>query len=158
MTAGVTIRDLARSDLDALLALYRDLHASDEPASRPQVDATWAAIQRDRAQIYLGAFVGDALVAACNIAIIPNLTRGCRPYAVIENVVTASARRRRGYGAAVLREAVERCWALDCYKVMLMSASGRAAAHEFYEAIGFDRHGKQAFVMKRARGVDESDP
>ena len=113
------------------------------------MDATWRAIAADPAQIYLGAFSGDELVAACNAAIIPNLTRGCRPYAVIENVVTSAAHRRRGYGAAVLREALARCWARDCYKVMLMSASGRAAAHEFYEAIGFDRHSKQAFVIKR---------
>lgn len=149
MTDKVTVRDLASSDLDALLALYEDLHAGDAPASRDRVEATWAAISQDRSQIYLGAFLGDELVAACNVAVIPNLTRGCRPYGVIENVVTSASHRRRGYGAAVLREAVERCWSRDCYKVMLMSASGRAAAHEFYEAIGFDRHSKQAFVIKR---------
>jgi GNAT superfamily N-acetyltransferase len=143
------VRELEAGDLGALLALYGDLHENDQPASRERVEAVWETIAADTAQVYLGVFLGGELVAACNAAIIPNLTRGCRPYAVIENVVTAASHRRRGFGAAVLEEAVARCWARDCYKVMLMSASGREAAHEFYEAIGFDRHSKQAFIIKR---------
>jgi GNAT superfamily N-acetyltransferase len=146
---NLTIRELEAADLDVLLALYGDLHAGDEPVLPERAQAVWSAIKADPAQLYLGAFLGRELVAACNAAIIPNLTRGCRPYAVIENVVTAASHRRQGYGSAVLEEAVARCWARDCYKVMLMSATGRPAAHEFYEALGFDRHGKQAFVIKR---------
>jgi GNAT superfamily N-acetyltransferase len=148
---NATVRELEAGDLDALFALYGDLHESDEPASHERIEAVWQTIAADTSQIYLGVFLNGELVAACNAAIIPNLTRGCRPYAVIENVVTAASHRRRGYGAAVLEEAVARCWARDCYKVMLMSAAGRESAHGFYEAIGFDRHSKQAFIIKRAR-------
>jgi len=47
------------------------------------------------------------LVASCALAIIANLTRGARPYAVIENVVTHESYRRRGLGTAVLHHAVD---------------------------------------------------
>jgi hypothetical protein len=47
---------------------------------RAQVEDIWNGIMRDPGQIYLGAFIGDDLVAACNAAVVPNLTRGARPY------------------------------------------------------------------------------
>ena len=44
-----------------------------------------------------------------------------------------------------------RCWVRLCYKVMLMSGVGREEIHGFYEALGFDKKSKQAFVIA-ARG------
>jgi len=148
MSTDVLIRELRRDDLERLLSLYRQLHEQDDPLpERAQVAAHWETILRDPAQLYLGAFADGALVAACNAAVIPNLTRGARPYAVIENVVTAANYRRRGIGASVMRALLALCWARRCYKVMLMSAGGRAEIHAFYEALGFDKHAKQAFVI-----------
>jgi GNAT superfamily N-acetyltransferase len=149
MASEFLLRDLVDSDLDALMALYRYLHAADERIDGDRATEIWNQVLADSRQLYLGGFVAELLVAACAVAIIPNLTRGGRPYAVIENVVTAPAFRRRGYGAALLRAAIDRCWLRDCYKIMLMSAADRTGAHEFYEALGFDRISKQAFVLKR---------
>jgi len=36
------------------------------------------------------------------VEVIPNLTRACRPYGVIENVVTHSSHRGQGWGHALL--------------------------------------------------------
>ncbi|HEY0466275.1 MAG TPA: GNAT family N-acetyltransferase [Polyangiaceae bacterium] len=149
MASDLLLRDLAGNDLDDLLALYRSLHSNEERVETTRAAEIWAEILSDSRQLYLGGFVGDLLVVACAVAIIPNLTRGGRPYAVIENVVTAAPFRRRGYGATLLRAAINRCWLGDCYKIMLMSAADRAGAHQFYESLGFDRQSKQAFVLKR---------
>jgi GNAT superfamily N-acetyltransferase len=148
MSAEVVIRDLGRNDLDSLLVLYRHLHTQDDalPGGN-EVKRIWDGIVRDPAQIYVGAFAGDVLVAACNAAVIPNLTRGARPYAVIENVVTDARYRRRGIGASVVRALLDRCWARRCYKVMLMSGASRTEIHGFYESLGFDKKSKQAFVI-----------
>ena len=47
---------------------------------------------------HYGGFVDGQLVASCNLAVIPNLTRGGRAYGVIENVITDAAHRGQGRG------------------------------------------------------------
>ncbi|HMI93947.1 MAG TPA: GNAT family N-acetyltransferase [Polyangiales bacterium] len=143
------VRDLQADDLEPLLRLYQQLHSADPPLPRERALELWQAILGDPAQIYLGGFAGDELVSACCAAIVPNLTRAGRPYAVIENVITAADYRRKGLGREVLEALIVRCWQRDCYKIMLMSGSVRGEAHSFYEAIGFDRLAKQAFTIRR---------
>ncbi len=143
------IRPLAAGDLQALLALYQHLHASDDPLPSPaRVEAIWADLVADPHNLYLGGFVGDQLVASCVLTTIPNLTRGCRPYGLIENVVTHGAFRQRGFGKAVLQHALQQAWAQGCYKAMLMTGRKDEAVMQFYEGAGFDRHDKQAFVAR----------
>lgn len=81
---------------------------------------------------------------------IPNLTRGCKPYAVIENVVTHSQHRQQGYGTAILKHALAYAWSVECYKVMLMTGRKDEATLRFYESAGFDRQSKQAFIAMPA--------
>ena len=145
---ALLIRNLVFSDLDKLLALYHDLNPLDDALPpRPTVEEVWRAILVDPMQIYLGGFVDDALVSACNAAVVRNLTRGARPYAVIENVVTATDHRRHGFGSAVLQALLTLCRARHCYKVMLLSGANRADAHAFYDSNGFDSTAKQAFII-----------
>jgi GNAT superfamily N-acetyltransferase len=145
------IRQLSHNDLPALLLLYRDLHGPDEAlASQNMVDSVWAEIMATDRCVYFGGFVGVDLVTSCTIAIIPNLTRRCRPYGVIENVVTAAALRRRGYATAVLRTGLSYAWAAGCYKVMLMTGRKDEATLRFYRLAGFDANEKQAFIARPA--------
>lgn len=142
-----TVRDLVFDDLDALLELYTHLHDSDAPLpDRPKVEAVWRQLCEDPRYICLGAVHESRVVAACHAAIVPNLTRGARPFAVIENVVTHSAYQRQGFGRAVISTMLDRCWARDCYKVILTSGFARQHVHAFYERLGFDKSDKQAFV------------
>jgi ribosomal protein S18 acetylase RimI-like enzyme len=78
------------------------------------------------------------------LAITPDLTRGCRPYGLIENVVTHAAHRRRGYGRQVLAHALSDAGQHGCCKVMLMTGRKDEAIYRFYESLGFRRDSKQA--------------
>jgi GNAT superfamily N-acetyltransferase len=80
--------------------------------------------------------------------IIPNLTRACKPYGVIENVVTHQEHRQQGLGKAVLAHALQFAWSQTCYKVLLSTGRKDEATLQFYEHAGFDRNAKQAFVAK----------
>jgi GNAT superfamily N-acetyltransferase len=143
------IRHLESGDLDELLALYRHLHDSDAPLpERAVFERVWRELEASPCYRYYGGFVGASLVSTCTLTIIPNLTRGCRPYGVIENVVTHLDHRRKGYAKAVLREALKEGWAANCYKVMLLTGRKDEATFRFYESVGFDRHGKQAFIAR----------
>ncbi|MEM7111541.1 MAG: GNAT family N-acetyltransferase [Chloroflexota bacterium] len=148
----MNIRELQTNDLEQLLLLYVHLHEVDESLpDRATVADLWQTIQADANLLYFGGFVGEQMTASCNLALVPNLTRGCRPYGVIENVVTHADFRRRGYGQAILRHALAAAWDNDCYKVMLMTGRLNEQTFRFYESVGFDRHSKQAFIAKRPK-------
>jgi predicted GNAT family acetyltransferase len=86
-------------------------------------------------------------VASCTLVVIPNLTRGGRPYALIENVVTRADQRNYGFGSAILKAATERAWDQNCYKVMLMTGSKNPATLNFYKSAGFEQT-KTGFQMR----------
>jgi GNAT superfamily N-acetyltransferase len=143
------IREIRESELSELLALYQYLHESDDPLPESDVvEGIWKQIQADPNLKYWGVFVDGRLVSSCALCIILNLTRGCRPYGVIEQVVTHIDHRRKGYGQAVLTAALRYAWSRNCYKVMLLTGRKNEATYQFYESVGFDRHAKQAFLAK----------
>ncbi|WP_429223712.1 GNAT family N-acetyltransferase [Methanobacterium oryzae] len=88
------------------------------------------------------------IVSSCTLAVIKNLTRSARPYGLIENVVTHSNYRNRGYGTTVLEKAVEICRKNNCYKVMLLTSRKENHIFRFYENAGFNRDEKTGFVKR----------
>ncbi len=147
---ALTIRPAEPQDLGALCELYRHLHPADEPLSEDRKRDVWQAMLAQSGFACLVGVYDNRLVSSCCVAILPNLTRGGRPYALIENVVTHSAFRRRGFARAVLGEALHRAWAAGCYKAMLLSGSKRAEAHRLYESCGFRSNEKTGFVARPA--------
>jgi len=142
-------REIKESELGDLLRLYAHLHPSDVPLpDRSSVEAVWKEIQESQNFCYFGVFVDGQLVASCTLSVVPNLTRGCRSYGLIENVVTHKDFRRQGFGAAILAHALDFAWNQNCYKVMLLTGQKSEAVNNFYESAGFDRHAKQAFLAK----------
>ena len=106
MRQELVIREAAEDDLDALLALYQHLNPGD-PAPDPETARRLLA----HLSLYAGSavllgFCKDDLAASCTLIVIPNLTRGGAPYALIENVVTDARYRKRGFGKAILTEAL----------------------------------------------------
>ena len=143
------IRPIEECELDQLLELYKYLHEQDDPL--PEMDVVrkvWSKIQNNNESIYYGIFIDHQLICSCCLALIENFTRGCRPYAVIENVVTHQEFRRQGYGHRILVHALKYAWSKNCYKVMLLTSRLNEETFKFYESAGFNRHAKQAFIAK----------
>lgn len=145
----VKIREINEDGLTELINLYGHLHEADDPLpSQKKINEVWQKIKNIDAIKYFGAYTQDILVSSCTITIIPNLTRGCRPYGVIENVVVHKKHRKKGYGKSVLRYALEFAWRQNCYKVMLMTGQLPEETFRFYESVGFKKGEKQAFIAK----------
>ena len=143
------VRSVSPTDLEQLLLLYRHLHSADEALpDEPVIRSIWNELMANPRHTLFGGYVDSELVSSCALTVIPNLTRGCRPYGVLENVVTHSAHRGKGYGKAVLREALTSSWTAGCYKVMLLTGRKDKATVHFYESAGFDGHEKLAFIAK----------
>lgn len=141
------IRECTHQDLDRLLRLYTQLH--DDPPSDPdgRARAVWRRICSDPNHHVIVADEGGELAASCVCVIIPNLTRGQRPYALIENVVTARAFRRRGLGTACLAYAKQLAERENCYKLMLLTGSREEATLRFYRRAGYNDRDKTAFIQ-----------
>lgn len=144
---GIRYRQIKNNELPGLIELYKYLHVND--AALPDemvVGKVWHAITTDDKIHCLVADVNGKLVASCVLVIVPNLTRGARPFALIENVVTHADYRRQGIGTRLLEHAKSIARRNHCYKVMLMTGRQLEETLRFYENAGFRRGGKTGFV------------
>lgn len=143
------VRKAKAADFDRIMDLYRQLQP-DDPIVRNGTDrVVFDEILRSP---WLSLFVleDDGIVqSSCYLNVIPNITRSARPYAVIENVITDAAARRKGYGKRIVTHAIDEAWAAGCYKVMLQTGSQREGTRAFYQACGFSGDLKHAFVARR---------
>ncbi|MBS7810203.1 GNAT family N-acetyltransferase [Roseococcus pinisoli] len=146
---GAAIRAAREGDLAAVQELYLHLNAEDPPADPALAGPAWARLLGSGLTTVLVAEVDGRLVASCTLVVIPNISRGARPYALIENVVTHAGHRRQGLGQAVLAAAQDLAWEAGCYKIMLASGSRQEATLRFYERAGFERGGKTFFQIRR---------
>jgi len=144
----VTIRTIHDDELQDLLDLYKHLNADDPELRAADIGALWDQIYNDPNMHYIVAVEGERLVASCVLVIIPNLTRNARPYGLIENVVTHPDYRRKGYGTAVLKKALDIAWEQNCYKVMLLTSSKKEGTLQFYENAGFVKGIKTGFLAR----------
>lgn len=144
------IREVKKCELPDLLALYRHLNPDDPLLELGQrLEALWQEILADPEQHCLVVEVDGAIVASCVLVIIKNLTRGAKPYGLIENVVTHEGHRGRGYGTSLLHKARDIAQSLGCYKLMLLTSRGDAVSG-FYERAGFQRGQKTGFIIRFA--------
>lgn len=147
-TAFIPIRAAGIQDLESVIALYKFLDIADTFDDMAAAKSIW---ERMLATGGLTVLIGEAsgqAVTTCTLITVPNLTRGGRSYAIIENVVTHGDYRNLGYGTAILAAAVERAKQADCYKIVLTTGSRRESTLRFYEGAGFSPASKTAFEMR----------
>jgi len=151
MSSAFTIREASKDDLGRLLELYRHLTPNNIPFSLVVAENIFSRFQQyEGSSIFLGE-IGNELVSSCTLVIIPNLTRGGTPYALVENVVTHADHRCQGYGKSLLNAVTEHAWGFDCYKIMLLTGSKETATLAFYERAGF-KQSKTGFQKRRTVG------
>ena len=132
---------------NSLLALYAQLHPGDAAGPEDHVRAVWERIMADLNHHIIVAETDGRLVASCVLVIVPNLTHGARPYAMVENVVTDEAYRRQGWATRCLNYAKQLAAQAGCYKIALMSGTKEAGTMRFYERAGYNRRDKTAFIQ-----------
>ena len=144
----MTIREAGAEDLDVLIGLVRQLREPPkvERGEREDYARALAEIVNDPGSTLLLAEADGRAVGALALYICPNLSHGGDPFAVIENVIVDAGTRRRGVGAALMREAIARARAAGCFKILLTSNKERPEAHDFYRSLGF-RETHRAFHL-----------
>ncbi len=141
------IREAVKEDLKALLELYLYLHEDSVPDFDEHLSKTWYQIIDDPNHHIIVNEVDGKLVSSCVCVIIPNLTRGVRPYAFVENVVTHADYRKRGLAGECLEHARQIALKENCYKMMLLTGSKKPETLHFYEGAGYNSTDKTAFIQ-----------
>jgi len=144
------IARLARaSDLPSLLALFAVSEVSAAVQPRERTERVW---QETLAQPGVHVFVsddGDRIAATCMLVTAPNLLRGGKRHAFLENVVAHPELRGQGHGQAVVQAALAHAWASDCHHVLMQSGRADPRVHAFYEEMGFEPGLRIAYVARR---------
>ncbi|WP_054955577.1 GNAT family N-acetyltransferase [Paenibacillus dakarensis] len=145
---NTSVRTIHEHELEPLLLLYKHLNPDDPDIDWNEIQIQWREMMDDQLMKIIVVEHEGKIVASCVLVVIRNLTRGARPYGLIENVVTHADYRRNGYGRLVLQKAVEFAKEHNCYKVMLMTSSRMEGIDTFYEECGFKKGEKTGFILK----------
>ena len=141
------IREAKNEDLSQILELYLHLHENTVPGQSEHLRCAWEKIIKDDDHHLIVCEIEGKIVSSCVCVIIPNLTRGVRPYAFVENVVTHADYRSKGYATACLNYARELAQRRNCYKMMLLTGSKSPETLAFYRSAGYNNTDKIAFIQ-----------
>lgn len=136
------IRLARRDDVPALLRLLADDDLASHPERHghgdlaPYLEAFDDIAADPRSDLYV-ACLGDRVVGTFQLVVLRHLAHRGGRVAVVESVHVASDVRRRGFGEAMMRFAVEEARRRGCHRVQLTSNKRRTDAHRFYLRLGF---------------------
>jgi len=139
---NIVIREACESDLEQVLSLY----------AQPDLDNGAVLTPEEAARIWRGfadfpdyrlyvAQSDGAVIGTFALLIMPNLAHRGTPSGVVEDVVVSATHQGGGVGRAMMDFARQRCAEKGCYKMALSSNLKRERAHQFYESLGFEKHG-----------------
>lgn len=140
------VREIKENELYELLDLYTHLHELGIPDDSEHLQSTWKNICNDPNHHIIVFEEDGKIVSSCVCVIIPNLTRNIRPYAFIENVVTHTDYRGKGYATKCLDYAKDIAVKNNCYKMMLLTGSKSDKTLNFYKNAGYNSSDKTAFI------------
>ena len=141
------VREAKHEDMKEILELYLYLHEKSVPELSEHLMSTWDQIIQDENHHLIVNEVDGKIVSSCVCVIIPNLTRNVRPYAFVENVVTHSEYRGKGYATQCLDFAKGLAEKQNCYKMMLLTGSKDQKTLDFYKNAGYNCTDKTAFIQ-----------
>ena len=142
MNDPIKIRVAVEEDLPGILNLYS--HPEIDGSGILDLETARTIFKKMRSypdyNVYV-AEIDNQIVGTFALAIMDNLAHMGDKSGLIEDVVVSKDHQRQGIGKKMMDFAVKTCREKSCYKACLSSNLKRHNAHEFYERIGFKKHG-----------------
>ena len=137
------IRPATERDIPRILDLYHELTVTlpgDKDCGRPALEAcaqVLADIAADPRHDLLVVEDGGEVAGTAVLLIVPNLSHGATPWALVENIIVDQRFRRRGLARKLLEHTVSRAREAGCHRIEIMSDNSRKEAHRLYRSVGF---------------------
>jgi GNAT superfamily N-acetyltransferase len=136
------IRDAIEADLPGILRVLAESGIDGgESFTLDEARAHWERIRAWPNFRLLAALKDGEIVGTYSLLIMDKLGKRGTPAGVVEDVAVSPGCQGQGIGRAMMAHALEACRKAGCYKLALSSNVKRKAAHQFYESLGFERHG-----------------
>ena len=142
------IRELAERDLDEVIVLLQQLSPYPVTPDRKTLRAKILEIADCGHIKAFGSEDNGKIVGMCTVGRIEGLSKDCRPFAVVENVVVHESVRRKGIGTQLVCHAMDQAEKWHCYKVVLETGTKNEGKLRFYEQCGLVRGDKTAFINR----------
>ena len=140
----VMIRLATEDDIPRIVELYHQLAITtsqvERSRSHSQDDYRRAFAEICAApghELLIAEYQGE-VVGTMVLIIVPNLSHGASPWALVENLVIDHRHRRRGFGRLLIDYAITRARETGCSRIVLSSDKRRQEAHRFYRSLGFE--------------------
>lgn len=135
------IREAQKTDLANILNLYATVLDKGETLSLPEAELHFEKMMSYPNYKVFVAENEHQIIGTFALLIMDNLAHIGTPSGVVEDVVVAENHQNQGIGKEMMQFALNRCRAFGCYKMVLSSNLKRIEAHQFYENLGFEKHG-----------------
>jgi GNAT superfamily N-acetyltransferase len=136
------MREATAEDLRGVLALYAQPELDGgEVLSLEEAESIYDCMHAyPHYRLYVAERQGR-VVGTFTLLIKRNLSHLGAASGVVESVAVEPTEQGKGIGRAMMAFARELCRKAGCYKMALSSNLRRERAHEFYDGLGFERHG-----------------
>ncbi|PWK25202.1 acetyltransferase (GNAT) family protein [Arcicella aurantiaca] len=137
----MTILEASKKHLPQILRLYAEVLDKGEVLSITDAEKLFDKMaDYPNYKIYV-AEIDNQVVGTFALLIMDNLAHIGTPSGIIEDVVVDTDFQGQGIGKSMMNFALNKGRQFGCYKMVLSSNLKRIEAHQFYENLGFEKHG-----------------
>jgi len=137
----VKIRQATLDDVKDILQIYAESLDNGKVLSVEKAQIVFLKQQQYPDYKVFVAEYEQQLVGTFALLIMENMAHQGTPSAVVEDVGVIPAMQGKGIGKVMMEYALNYAKEKGCYKMSLSSNLKREKAHQFYESLGFQKHG-----------------
>lgn len=137
----VKIRQATLDDVKDILQIYAESLDNGKVLSVEKAQRVFLKQQQYPDYKVFVAEYEQQLVGTFALLIMENMAHQGMPSAVVEDVGVIPAVQGKGIGKVMMEYALNYAKEKGCYKMSLSSNLRRDKAHQFYESLGFQKHG-----------------